>query len=380
MAVYLGIFTTSTIFSFCYSKARDKSAQIVFLVSCFMSLFIPAAVRYGIGVDYFSYMKIFKEVYYNHYRNIEYSIILICKIIQFLKLPPITLFAVYAFLTYFFLYKAVSKKDFYLCIPVYVMLLYLASLNTIREALGCTIMLLAYKHFFRKDIKKFVIYSILGVFAHKSMLIAVLLILLSSIIPAFGNNMRCALFLIIVGFFSVFARQIVFLIMNVILPYTGYASYAVNKYASALAANNTGLGFLLKMFNLFLFALLIDGVYIAKREYKASMMLVLYNAFAQSVMQIMYIFNRLVSSFTFSYIYLFLFASKSRNKYRKLIFSFIVLSYFLLFVQDINNGKIRRGQAGVFTGKNINPYLSVWTYKENEVVSAKDMRFGTFRY
>ena len=380
MAVYLGILTTSTVFSFCYSKARDKSAQIVFLVSCFMSLFIPAAVRYGIGVDYFSYMKIFKEVYQNHYRNIEYSIILICKIIQFLKFPPITLFAVYAFLTYFFLYKAVEKKDFYLCIPVYVMILYLASLNTIREALGCTIMLLAYKRFFQKDIKGFIFYSILGVFAHKAMFIPIALILLSALVPAFRNNWRCALFLFIVGVLLVFSRQIVFMIMNVILPFTGFDSYATNKYANALAVRTSGLGFLLKMVNLFLFAILIDGVRITKREYKASIVIVLYNAFAQSVMQVMYIFNRLVSSFAFSYVYLFLFASKSRHKYKRQIFSFIVLSYIALFIQDVNVSKIRRGENGVFTGKNINPYLTVWNYTKNEVILSRSRGFGSFRY
>ena len=184
MIIYIVILLGGTLSSFCYSKSKDLSAQIFFLTSCFLILFVPAALRYGIGADYFSYCHI-----YNIYKSgrevidIEPFMVLLIKCLLLFDLPSHSLIVAYAFLTNLFVFLGIPKKYFYIGIPVYILVFYLETWCVLRQIFGVTIIVYVSRLWFEKKYKSAFIFAILAFFNHKSMIIPLFVLFSSSLFP-----------------------------------------------------------------------------------------------------------------------------------------------------------------------------------------------------
>jgi hypothetical protein len=124
MFFYIVLLCLSSVSAFCCSKAKTAAGTFVFKWTTFLILFVPAAFRYGIGFDYPNYERLFREIaaggggyvepgyWYLNYvvirRGGDFQIVI----------------AVMSFFTAYFFIKGTPKRYFFLCIPVYVMVIY----------------------------------------------------------------------------------------------------------------------------------------------------------------------------------------------------------------------------------------------------------------
>ena len=119
--------------AFCYSKSKDKSASVVFLVSTFLALFLPAAVRYNIGTDYKNYVQIISASLPKHrYAVFETGWIPMLWLLDNFDLNIHFFFVLTDFAILMCLFFVLDKKSFYLCIPIYVCFAYIQSFSLVR--------------------------------------------------------------------------------------------------------------------------------------------------------------------------------------------------------------------------------------------------------
>ena len=372
MFIYIAIFILSSIFSYLYTISKDSSASFCFLVLCFLSIFLPAAFRYGIGADYFNYLTIYDQIALNKPIRQEIAILIYSKILLFFNLPGHALIVFYAFITYLFIFLAIPKKLFYLGIPIYILIFYLDSFCLLRQSLACAIMLYALRYFIKKNYSLFLLLSFFSILNHKVMIIVLFIILFSQLLPTFGKGFLITSFLFLFIFLKLYLTKIIDIIMTNIVPLTMFARYAMNRYAVAEAESNTGMGFLLRIIILLLFLIIIYTP--DKKRYRFGIMAIFYNFFSLFLSQKLYIFIRLVNSFSFNYVYLAFFSIASVNRVSKKILSFIFISLFLLFVVGIKNTPVKFGRAG-FGGKQIYPYVSIFDKYANYAILVKEVNY-----
>ncbi|MCH5293103.1 MAG: EpsG family protein [Treponema sp.] len=374
MTVYIFILVISSSLSFMYSLAKDKSARIVLVTLCFLSLFIPAAIRGGIGADYFSYLRIYYRISQGIEISQEPGIFLISKLLLLFNLPGHALIVTYSFISILFVFLAVPKKYFYLGIPVYVMVFYLDSYCLLRQALACSVMLFAYRKYFEGSTKSCVFWSAIAFLNHKVMIIPIMLLLFSRFIQEIQPLARNAMYLLLFVVLYLLKNTIVSFVMNSVLSFTPYAGYALNRYATAEAGRNSGLGFLLQILLLIILLYLSDSDVLSKREYKVCGIYFVYLLFVRCLSQVLFIFVRLVNSVTFIYVPFIISASKSRSRERRLLIAFFYFAIALLYVKGILNAPIH-GQDMV-GGKQVYPYTTIFNYKDNSLIMQRKYRFG----
>ncbi len=152
MIEYIAIYIFSTVFSFCYAKAKKCSSIAIFATIVFCILFLPLACRYNIGTDYHNY-----EIAINEYRYggkfsfpFEYGWFPIVYVIKHWNVSVQYFFIIPAFFSMLILFYVVPRKYFWLCIPAYISVAYLESFSLVRQAFAATIFLLSAKDFIEK--------------------------------------------------------------------------------------------------------------------------------------------------------------------------------------------------------------------------------------
>lgn len=65
--------TGSCLFIYLNEKTKEKNYKILFLILSFSFVFIPAALRYNIGVDYRTYVDIFEALKNSDLNHIEHG-------------------------------------------------------------------------------------------------------------------------------------------------------------------------------------------------------------------------------------------------------------------------------------------------------------------
>lgn len=102
-------------------------------------LIIPAAIRYGIGTDYFSYVDIFNEIKFWGERNIEIGYLMLNKLIIYLNGDVQWVFAICAYATIIFCFKNVSNNRWYIYTILFVLIIYPWLFTTVRQILAASI-------------------------------------------------------------------------------------------------------------------------------------------------------------------------------------------------------------------------------------------------
>jgi hypothetical protein len=358
--IFLSIFVI--IGSFCYSKCNNINVAVASKSFVFLLLFVPAAIRYGPGTDYFSYIRGFRQIAIGYNVNIkggELGFYYLQKFIQYLNLDVQWLFVVMAFFTYLFLFKAVPRKSFFLIIPLYLFFCYTASYNILRQAITVTIAYYAYQLFIRKKIIKSFFYLFVAVLFQRISLLYFIIFFISSFININKKGSILLFILIMISF--QFRYTILDIIVNTIIPYTPFQNYTLSNPHIRETESNSGLGFLLRYF-IFTSVLLFspkNGDKIVNKAFIWFLLLIFTDVLASTI----WIFYRLRVAFDFSWFLMLHFINTQRTKFRKILLLAIFSYGFLMFVYSLTiEGVSRFNRHGA---DSVVPYVSIFEkYKE----------------
>jgi len=172
---------------------KDKDREFCIYIVLFIIWFV-GAFRYNIGVDYISYETRYDII--NTYSIPSLSIIgsdgeptfvLTSIILNYLGFGPQMLFVVYHTIIIAFLYLGIKKYSTNNFIAILALLLYVAypveggffwDMNGMRQAAACSIFFWGSHFLQQKDIKKFILVSVVAVLFHYSAIIGFLILLL----------------------------------------------------------------------------------------------------------------------------------------------------------------------------------------------------------
>lgn len=369
MAIYIFLYTSVFAFSFCYSFAKDKFAMSIFRTLCFLTLTIPAVVRYNIGTDYENY----KRIILNGFRKDRYALFEIgwTPILSFMDKFNIDIqwFFVFASLvTYICLFYVVERKYFFIAIPIYVCLPYLESYSLVRQAMAVAIFLVAIKCFLENKYFKSILTAVFAVMFHKSVLLLCLILPLSKLRwKCFSPRRNVFLFGII--FILFFVCGITNIVVTKVLSFTPYAGYIYSSFFRKTEMG-TGLGLLLRITVCFVL------VFISSRKMRENVYKNIYSKavsvhsnlyktvclfeFCQIVFYLIsaeiHIFNRLPNLLSPFFPIAALCMAKSKSKYRKLGILFMYFAFFILFVATLQSNP-----SSATGGLGLTPYQSIFS-------------------
>ena len=125
---------------------RTSLAWWLFWSLVFLSLFVPAAIRYDIGTDYY---KVYVPEFFSTEPDMgvnrwEPGFVAIADFVLNHRLDVQWMFAISSFITYMLVLLAFPRKGFHLCLFGYFVACYLSSYNGVRQHIGIGFALLAF--------------------------------------------------------------------------------------------------------------------------------------------------------------------------------------------------------------------------------------------
>ena len=147
----------------------SKTQRLLGRLCCFLSLFVPAALRYDIGTDYSFYVDAFNSL--DTALEYEYGFRTLIFILRKIGCSSQGLFVLTSALIYLPLCSLLRRKDFSIKIILYFLLFYLYSYNVIRNAIAITFVILSVEYFTEARYLKSIIWCIVAYLFHYSSLI-----------------------------------------------------------------------------------------------------------------------------------------------------------------------------------------------------------------
>lgn len=347
MFFYLNLFIFITLFSFSYSKTKDVIFAQVSKISVFLLMFIPASLRYGVGTDYFSYIRIFNIISNSRRSRYEPGYVAINQLCHFLDLDVQWVFVIMAFLTLFFLFLAVQRKSFYIIIPVYFCLFYAFSYNAVRNALAITIAYYAYQLFSRKKVLfSFVMVGIASLFHISSVLFYLIFI---SMAMFKINKIQAVLIFIVSLILFFYGSDIINLVFNTMIPQTRYASYLLPQNEHFIQ-NRNDMG-LFTIVHFFVFAVVLFFLPNVKNKDASNIFIFfLVSHFAYIFATLSEILGRLNDIFSIAWFPLLHYIHTNTTKFRKFVLLFIFIWVSISFIIAV----------GVLGSSNMLPYRTIF--------------------
>lgn len=157
---------------------RGQLCNIVCLTGIFTLLFAVSACRYRVGNDYTRYEEFFHLIPLKQVVPTEFGFNRIVLLMQFLFGidAKLTIFALFAFVTVFFMVKAVydQSENFLFSFFLFMTLsYYFQSLNTVRYYLAWAVAVFSMKYVLKKQYGRFILLILLTATIHKSVLLVI---------------------------------------------------------------------------------------------------------------------------------------------------------------------------------------------------------------
>lgn len=348
MYFYISLFIIFSIFSFCYANTRDKYMALMLKIMCFLTIFIPAAIRFNIGTDYSNYVSIFNRIKQGSEIIQEIGWEWINQLVFKTKLDVQWIFVISSFLTYIMLFKT-NKKDSCIVLIIYFLYLYTFSYNGVRNAISISFFWYSYICLTKNQKLRGFVFILIGSLFHSSGLIYLPLYFCMCFIPV---SKKTTIYLGIICF-------IVFVKLNMatrilessILGNFRYAAYLSRADDIAAVKIGSGLGILLRYFVTFLLYVLCDEKKCSKNEFRGMSWLFLALVATDSLSIQIFIFRRLVMIFYVAYMAMFMIVFRKTNNGIVQLGRFFCLFYVLIFVF----------YAGLVNGQNeVIPYKSIF--------------------
>lgn len=196
MAVYIALFVLAILLAVpLVMKNPTPVKKTVYLVIMFVLMFLVSIFRYGIGNDYFSYIRIFRQIDSAGFGEMftlgfEPLFVLLTKLITFVTHDPQVMYGIYAVLILVPVAWAIRKysDNVWLSVVVYLCLtLFYNSLSFIRQSMAASLILLAYGFMKERKIVPVLIFAVCAVLLHFTAAAFLPLYLLTLIRPTKKN-------------------------------------------------------------------------------------------------------------------------------------------------------------------------------------------------
>ena len=160
----------------------------IFVKKIFIILILFSGFRHNVGVDFKNYEQIYNNIKLNNMIEIEKYIetgyIYLNKIVIYIGGDFQLVLLIMALVSNIFIYKFIkentcflSQKEKYMIYSVYVYFLigayYISSFNSVRQFLTISIFLYSYKFIEKKELKKYILYLLIGSLFHKSLILLI---------------------------------------------------------------------------------------------------------------------------------------------------------------------------------------------------------------
>lgn len=238
----------STLFVYWGEKCKYPRDRYIFYFFSFIIIFIPTAIRYDVGTDFLAYINIYNHL--DSYSTMEPAFFYINKALSILEAPAQYSIAIFAFIFLLVLFTSAPPKNKYVFLFIAISLLMFISFNGIRQAVSIAFSLLALKYFIGKDIIKSFLCIVIGALFHKSIIILLPFLFLSTIPIARQIKMGvipvCMIALIFIANIAV-DLMIFFLGNTALMLNIEYASYYGHSRHFVTTSIGSGLGILAKL-------------------------------------------------------------------------------------------------------------------------------------
>ncbi|MCS2154920.1 EpsG family protein [Scandinavium goeteborgense] len=350
--IYLCVLFFSSVMAFGFEHSKSNFRWVLWGM-LFFTLWLPAAIRYGVGTDYYRYINMVDSVRLG-YISTELGYYLINLSVVLLDISPQWAIALSSFIVVLFCLKAIPKKYFAISVFVFVATFYLPAFSLIRQAIAIAFIAYAVRSYIDGNKIKYITFIVLGAFFHLSALILLPFYFLAKIKAS-------AVFLIIGMIFlsvAIFIGGGLNTIVNSdFLAQSKYGYYAASNFVED-AKIGSGIGVLIKMMLPLL--LVINSKAVLKLNPNLNLLIwisagcIISNICSMKIQ----IFNRLADVFLFSnFIVLpYLLASFSKDIIRKVSLIAITSIFFIFYCRTIQvNYNDDQGGIG------ISPYDTIFS-------------------
>jgi hypothetical protein len=363
--IYNSILIFSFLFAFLSEHIKEKYLKLFFRFTTFLCLWIPSAIRVGIGTDYYGYVGLLQDMKNGIIdEHIESGFNFINKIIVFLNIDSQWLFVITSFFTLFFLFLSI-KRYFCLSILFYnLLLLYLYSYNIVRQGLAVTIIMYAITNMMAGHKVKYIVLVLFAALFHKISLVFLPFIFIYKIQY---KTIAWIIFGLLITTFLLLIKSDIIISLFSVIPVIGesYMRYFMSDfYGSEMEISTTGLiARLIPGILILLFAPQILNKY---PHYGAVVMMVLVYICFVLFWTKYFLFYRLIQFFLLSLVFMLppLISSIRKNNLLHSLVHYTVC-FIIIFVCFISYERyISRESSKTFGSKNIIPYTSIFNSKQ----------------
>ncbi|BBB90120.1 MAG TPA: EpsG family protein [Methylomusa anaerophila] len=216
--LYISIIIGATLFALIPTFINSRILKYACLGLSFLVAWIPAAIRYGTGTDYFAYIEKYYEVtfYPQTFLEIIQGREPVFNLLNFLVKwnfnDPQYIFVISSFLLLIFIYRMVedqSKKiNMGLAVFIFMTLFYFASYNILRQYLAMGLVFYSYKYLVEKDFFKFAFLVATASLFHLTALIILPMYFLTGKYRKILLAVYIGAILMIMSFYSVFLQSV----------------------------------------------------------------------------------------------------------------------------------------------------------------------------
>lgn len=349
--IYNSILVCGFLILFLASNLKHAEYKTLFFIVLFI-MWLPAAFRYGIGRDYFTYVSIY--LHPELYENIEPGYLFLMKILSFFGADAQVVFFVTSFITYLFCLLSFDKKNVHICFLVYMCIVYLGTYSIVRQMMAMSILMYSVRLWILNRRVWSFLWLLVSISIHSSMIFAIPIYLFSFCIQWSLRNQLVVIFVTMLFF--------VFNLIDIVLQSSLFAQTKYFYYADSDFFNKTnigsGAGFIIKLSIPLMLICMTEKIRNLDRNYNVLFLFNLsYICFLIMSLNI-YIFTRLADVFSFSVVLSAGLIYQNVKGINKLILVGLLFMNVVLFESNINVGTIANGlKTG--SGLGIAPYSSM---------------------
>lgn len=233
-------------------RGKGNLERYFFLGMAFFMVFVPAAIRYDVGTDYFNYVDIFEDS--NRLEGYKYKEPLFYFVNWFYQSVGAHsqwIFATFAFIFTAVAFKAYPRKKAWMLHYAFFSMLWFFSFNGVRQAIAVAFVFLALSYYFKQQRAWFFVLVLIGGLFHQSVL-PVAFVGLFSMIPlgiTIKGKLAPAVFIgciLLTFFFVMIVIGHVELFVN-LFGFEQYAKHFANKAHFSERDFGTGFGILISL-------------------------------------------------------------------------------------------------------------------------------------
>ena len=239
LILYFSIILFSTLFGVGVERGNSIQERICRLL-CFLTLWVPAAIRYDIGTDYPAYEEFFYDTYSDY---METGFQAIFAFVRWVNNDPRLMFAIVAFLTYLPICFFLPKERFALVMFFFTVTFYMNTYSILRQSLAVCIIAYAFYYLIQHGGKiRFAIFVLIATLFHSSAILCLLFIFIKPV-----KSAKTIFIIIAVALGFVLMTDIVSILFNnAFFLATRYADYASNEFSRETELGS-GLGWMIRL-------------------------------------------------------------------------------------------------------------------------------------